>query len=100
MAGSEAAKEAIYLSAFLRELGFDVNEPPPLHLDNKSAIDLAYNPEHHARTKHTSTAATTSSASASRTASCACPSSRRRTTWRTSSLSLSWVRSSFGCATA
>ena len=52
MAGSEAAKEAIYLSAFLRELGFDMTEPPPLRMDNKSAIDLAYNPEHHARTKH------------------------------------------------
>ena len=52
MAGSEAAKEAIYLSAFLRELGFDMSEPPPLWMDNKSAIDLAYNPEHHARTKH------------------------------------------------
>ena len=52
MAGSEATKEAIYLSSFLRELGFDVDEPPPLHMDNKSAIDLAYNPEHHARTKH------------------------------------------------
>ena len=52
MAGSEAAKEAIYLSAFLRELGFDMSEPPPLKLDNKSAIDLAYNPEHHAKTKH------------------------------------------------
>ena len=52
MAGSEAAKEAIYLSAFLRELGFDMSEPPPLRMDNKSAIDLAYNPEHHARTKH------------------------------------------------
>ena len=52
MAGSEAAKEAIYLSAFLRELGFDMSEPPPLKMDNRSAIDLAYNPEHHARTKH------------------------------------------------
>ena len=52
MAGSEAAKEAIYLSAFLPELGFDMSEPPPLKMDNKSAIDLAYNPEHHARTKH------------------------------------------------
>ena len=56
MAGSEAAKEAIYLSAFLRELGLDMSEPPPLKLDNKSAIDLAYNPdvtpEHHAQTKH------------------------------------------------
>ena len=52
MAGSEAAKEAIYLSSFLRELGFDMAEPPPLKMDNMSAIDLAYNPEHHARTKH------------------------------------------------
>ena len=53
MAGSEAAKEAIYLSSFLRELGLDMSEPPPLKLDNKSAIDLAYNPEHYSKTKHT-----------------------------------------------
>ena len=52
MAGSEAAKEAIYLSTFLRELGLDMSKPPPLRLDNKSAIDLAYNPEHHSKTKH------------------------------------------------
>ena len=52
MAGSEAAKEAIYLSSFLRELGLDMSEPPPLRLDNMSAIDLAYNPEHHSKTKH------------------------------------------------
>ena len=52
VAGSEAAKEAIYLSSFLRELGLDMSEPPPLKLDNKSAIDLAYNPEHHSKTKH------------------------------------------------
>ena len=52
MAGSEAAKEAIYLSSFLSELGVSSSEPPPLRMDNKSAIDLAYNPEHHARTKH------------------------------------------------
>ena len=52
MAGSEAAKEAIYLSTFLRELGLDMSAPPPLRLDNKSAIDLAYNPEHHSKTKH------------------------------------------------
>ena len=52
MAGSEAAKEAIYLSSFLRELGLDMSKPPPLKLDNKSAIDLAYNPEHHSKTKH------------------------------------------------
>ena len=52
MAGSEAAKEAIYLSNFLAELGFGSTLPPNLRMDNKSAIDLAYNPEHHARTKH------------------------------------------------
>ena len=52
MAGSEAAKEAIYLSNYLSELGFDAAEPAPLRMDNRSAIDLSYNPEHHARTKH------------------------------------------------
>lgn len=52
MAGSEAAKEAIYLSGFLKELGSNVHEPPPLKMDNKSAIDLSYNPEHHSKTKH------------------------------------------------
>ena len=52
MAASEAAKEAIYLSNFLRELGFGSDSPVHLSLDNKSAIDLAYNPEHHSRTKH------------------------------------------------
>ena len=45
MAGSEAAKEATYLSSSLRELGLDMSKPPRsaaqamLKLDNKSAID-------------------------------------------------------------
>ena len=66
VAGTEAAKEAVYLSNFLQELGLGHTAPPPVHLcenssyhspvpvkmDNKSAIDLAYNPEHHAKTKH------------------------------------------------
>ena len=42
----------MYLSTFLRHLGLDMSKPPPLRLDNKSAIDLAYNPEHHSKTKH------------------------------------------------
>ena len=42
--------ESPFSSLFI--LGFDMSEPPPLKMDNKSAIDLAYNPEHHARTKH------------------------------------------------
>ena len=52
MAGSEAAKEALYLSNFLGELGVSLSLPVTLGMDNQGAIDLAYNPEHHARTKH------------------------------------------------
>ena len=69
MAGSEAAKEAMYLHSFLQEFGFDVTgapsvnlkdvspyrDPVSIRLDNKSAIDLAYNPEHHAKTTYRST---------------------------------------------
>ena len=52
MAASEATKEAIYLRHFLEEL--DEGSPAALALsvDNKAAIDLAYNPEHHQKTKH------------------------------------------------
>ena len=52
MACSEAAKEAIYLKRFASELGLVDGEPIELFGDNKGARDLAYNPEHHARTKH------------------------------------------------
>ena len=52
MAASEAAKEAIYLSRFLGELGYDQSEPVELGMDNQSAIAISYNPELHSRTKH------------------------------------------------
>jgi transposase InsO family protein len=52
MAASEAAKEATYLRALFAELGETQMVPTPVHVDNKAAIDLSYNPEHHARTKH------------------------------------------------
>ena len=52
MAASDARKEAIYLSRFVAELGLRDPSPTQLFLDNKGAIDLAYNPEHHQRTKH------------------------------------------------
>eukprot|EP00965_Chrysotila_dentata_P164434 5429220-Pleurochrysis_carterae.AAC.1 len=52
VAASEAAKEAIYLRSLFAELGVPTHQPTALHMDNMSAIDLAYNPEHHARTKH------------------------------------------------
>ena len=52
MAASEAAKEAVYLREFLNELGFGGKKPMKLYSDNQGAIDLAYNPEHHQKTKH------------------------------------------------
>jgi hypothetical protein len=52
IAGSEATKEAVYLIGFLKELGLADDRPVKLKMDNKAAIDLAYNPEHHQRTKH------------------------------------------------
>ena len=53
MAASEAAKETIYLSTFLKELGmFPEDKPAQLAVDNSAARDLAYNPQHHDRTKH------------------------------------------------
>eukprot|EP00965_Chrysotila_dentata_P185853 6135887-Pleurochrysis_carterae.AAC.1 len=52
IAASEATKEAVYLRALFTDLGFAADEPTSLSLDNKSAIDLAYNPEHHQRSKH------------------------------------------------
>ena len=61
IAASEAAKEAVYTSRFLRELGVtDVTSDAPsttpraarLQVDNQGAIQLAYNPQHHDRSKH------------------------------------------------
>ena len=53
VAASEAAKEAVYLDALYKELGFKEDTAPiQLSLDNKAAIDSSYNPENHARTKH------------------------------------------------
>eukprot|EP00965_Chrysotila_dentata_P090568 2988991-Pleurochrysis_carterae.AAC.2 len=36
----------------LTDLGLEPDEPTSLSMDNKSAIDLAYNPEHRQRSKH------------------------------------------------
>ena len=49
---SESAKEAVYLSDFLSELGFPARAPTQLATDNTGARDLSYNPEHHDRVKH------------------------------------------------
>ena len=55
MACSEAAKAVAYAAYYrylLEELGFLPPGSTSLSVDNKAGIDLAYNPEHHKRTKH------------------------------------------------
>eukprot|EP00965_Chrysotila_dentata_P230226 6197652-Pleurochrysis_carterae.AAC.1 len=52
IAASEATKEAVYLRSLFADLGLPPKTPTSLSMDNKSAIDLAYNPEHHQRSKH------------------------------------------------
>ena len=52
MAASEAAKEALYLRAFLIELGVAGDAAVDLGTDNSAARDLSYNPEHHQRVKY------------------------------------------------
>lgn len=52
MALTEAAKEAIYLQRFLKELGFDELTKVKVYCDNNGARKLAENPIFHHRTKH------------------------------------------------
>jgi hypothetical protein len=52
VAGSLAACECVYLRGLLTETGFAPEEPTILYMDNSSAIDLAFDPILHAKTKH------------------------------------------------
>ena len=47
-----AAQEMLWLSNLFKELGYPVTSAMPLFIDNKSAIAVAQNPEHHGRMKH------------------------------------------------
>ena len=50
---SEAAKDVIFYRKLLAGLDATaIDGPTELATDNKSARDLAYNPEHHDRSKH------------------------------------------------
>ena len=51
MAAVEAAKEALWLSWLVGDLGMAV-DAPMLHSDSQSAIALAQNPVFHAKTNH------------------------------------------------
>ncbi len=52
VAGGEAAKEATWIRAFLKEIGKRNLEAIPLFCDNQGAIRVANNPELHRRMKH------------------------------------------------
>jgi hypothetical protein len=52
MAMTDTANQAAWYESFLTELGYEVDDPIPLHGDNKGAIDLALNPVTGRRSKH------------------------------------------------
>jgi hypothetical protein len=49
----EGNREALWLRGLYTEIQRPLSGPTPLKGDNKGAIDTAYNPKHHNRTKHT-----------------------------------------------
>ena len=52
MAMTDTTNQAAWYQSFLMELGYKVNNPIPLHRDNKGAIDLALNPVTGRQLKH------------------------------------------------
>lgn len=53
MAACQAAKEAVWLRMFLKELGVgDFYKPTIIWTDSQASLDLMKNPVYHARTKH------------------------------------------------
>jgi len=51
MAMTNASNQGVWYRSFLMELGYTVDEPIPLHGDNKGAMDLAENPVTGCRSK-------------------------------------------------
>ena len=52
MAACQAAKDAVWLRAFLTGLGLAAVAPTTIFCDSQGAIAQAKNPEHHQRSKH------------------------------------------------
>ena len=52
VAACKAGKEIVWMHKLLQEIGFELNGPSTLHMDNQSAIQVAKHPEHHGRMKH------------------------------------------------
>ena len=52
MAMTDASNQGVWYRSFFTELGYTIDEPIPLHGDNKGAIDLAENPVTGHQSKH------------------------------------------------
>jgi len=52
VAAVEGGKEIMWMRNILTEFGYPPSLPSTLHIDNKSGINVAKNPEHHGRMKH------------------------------------------------
>ena len=47
-----AGQEIVWLRTLLSEFGYAFKGPSTLHIDNRSALSVANNPEHHGRMTH------------------------------------------------
>jgi hypothetical protein len=52
VAACSAGQEILWLRHLFKEFGFTLSSPSMLHIDNRSALSVAKNPEHHGRMKH------------------------------------------------
>jgi hypothetical protein len=52
VAATSAGQEILWLRNLFTELGYKMDSPSTLHIDNCSALSVARNPEHHGRMKH------------------------------------------------
>ncbi len=52
MGMAKAGNQATWYRMFLEEIGYDLQDPIPLHGDNKGTVDLALNPVTGRRSKH------------------------------------------------
>jgi hypothetical protein len=52
ISATAAGQEILWLRNLMSEMGYPVQGPSTLHLDNQSAIAVTRNPEHHGRMKH------------------------------------------------
>ena len=52
VAATSAGQEILWFRNLFNELGYKLGSPSTLHIDNRSALSVAKNPEHHGRMKH------------------------------------------------